>query len=85
MVATALTRAAAFRGSSAAADMPTGKPSAEPRPQSTTPTAASQTTGARIDRQQADDGERGRHPQHRHPAEAVEQPDAADPARPSWR
>src|SRR5664279_4118624 len=48
MVATALTRAAALRGSSAAADMPTGKPSAEPRPHSTTPIPASHVAGAKM-------------------------------------
>ena len=48
MVATALTRAAAVRGSSAAADIPTGNPSEAPRPHSTTPTTATQTTGLKI-------------------------------------
>src|SRR5687768_8587878 len=43
MTATTLTRAAACAGSSAAALMPTGKPSAVPSPQTATPATA--TTG----------------------------------------
>ena len=48
MVATALTRAAAVFGSSAAADIPTGNPRDEPRPQSTTPTTATHTMGTKM-------------------------------------
>ena len=44
MVETTLTRAAACTGSSAAALMPTGKPSEAPSPQSTIP----RTTGRRV-------------------------------------
>ena len=48
MVATALTLAAAVRGSSAAADMPIGKPRLAPSPQSTTPTIARGTLGTKM-------------------------------------
>src|SRR5674476_1275702 len=48
MVATALTRAAAVLGSSAAADIPTGKPSADPSPQRTTPKTATTALGTKI-------------------------------------
>ena len=48
MVATALTRAAAVFGSSAAADIPTGKPRDAPSPQNTTPTIEIQSVGTKI-------------------------------------
>src|SRR6478752_4617705 len=71
MVATALTLAAALSGSSAAADIPTGKPRAEPRPHSTTPTQASQAIGAKITTTR---------PTPARTAEPVQHVDAADPA-----
>ena len=58
--------------------MPTGKPSEAPAPQSTMPITTTHRVRAEDDEQDADAGRDHRAPQHRHPAEAVDQRGAGE-------
>ena len=80
MVAAALTDAAAFAGSSAAADIPSGNPSDAPMPHSATPMRATGSEGARMNTTSPVPARDGQDPQRPHAAEPVDErpPQSAD-------